>query len=143
MAQIIFQMFSKNALSERDSEQPKKRLRSNLSDLYLSGTISGLRAATLFTDASVAGAANTADLADRESKNGQRDLRRKLLKNSKWPPLQEDEVEQTPSFLWPQMFWSSLWPNSWCLNGLWARKKRGWLLTSFLWMVFSIPSRSS
>ena len=75
-----------------NSEQRKKRLRSNLSDLYLSGTISGLRAATLFTDASVAGAATTADLADRESRNSQRDLRRNLLKNSKWPPLYRFEA---------------------------------------------------
>ena len=76
----FFEMFSKNAfLSERDSKQPKKRLRSNLSGLYLSGTISGLRAATLFTDASVAGAANTADLADRESKNSQQKFETKTF----------------------------------------------------------------
>lgn len=87
-----FLMYSKNTfLAERDQSSPAKRLRKNISDLYLAG-VSAQRAASLFEDSVAAGASNTEDLAVPVSKNSQRDLRRKLLKNSKWPPLYEIEV---------------------------------------------------
>ena len=47
---------------------------------------------SLFEDSVAAGANNTEDFAVPVSKNSQRDLRRKLLKNSKWPPLYEIEA---------------------------------------------------
>lgn len=73
-------MRSKNSfLSGRDLERPGKRLRSNLAHLNLSGQVSAQRAAGLFTDAAAAGASRVNDLAAAEGKNGQRDLRRKLL----------------------------------------------------------------
>ena len=88
-----FLMYSKNTfLAERDQSSPAKRLRKNISDLYLAGGVSAQRAASLFEDSVAAGASNTEDLAVPVSKNSQRDLRRKLLKNSKWPPLYEIEV---------------------------------------------------
>lgn len=87
-----FLMYSKNTfLAERDQSSPAKRLRKNISDLYLAG-VSAQRAASLFEDSVAAGASNTEDLAVPVSKNSQRDLRRKLLKNSKWPPLYEIEM---------------------------------------------------
>lgn len=51
-------MFSKKSFFEnRAEERATKRLRSNVSDLYLSGTLSGFIAASLFNDANEAGAA--------------------------------------------------------------------------------------
>lgn len=88
-----FLMYSKNTFfAERDQSSPAKRLRKNISDLYLAGGVSAQRAASLFEDSVAAGASNTEDLAVPVSKNSQRDLRRKLLKNSKWPPLYEIEM---------------------------------------------------
>lgn len=89
-------MFSKNPIiAERhDLERPDKRLRRNLADLYLGGQISAGRAATLFQDATQDGAQHVSDLAVSSGKNAQRDLSRKLLKDSKWPPLYETQVPQ-------------------------------------------------
>ena len=88
-----FLMYSKNTFfAERDQSSPAKRLRKNISDLYLAGGVSAQRAASLFEDSVAAGARNTEDLAVPVSKNSQRDLKRKLLKNSKWPPLYEIEM---------------------------------------------------
>ena len=88
-----FLMYSKNTFfAERDQSSPAKRLRKNISALYLAGRVSAQRAASLFEDSVAAGASNTEDLAVPVSKNSQRDLRRKLLKNSKWPPLYEIEM---------------------------------------------------
>ena len=86
-------MYSKKVfLSNRDQEESSKRLRSNVSDLFLSGEISGKRAATLFQDATDAGAASTADLAISVGSNSHRDLKRKLFKGNKWPPLYTFQV---------------------------------------------------
>ena len=86
-------MYSKKVfLSNRDQEESSKRLRSNVSDLFLSGEISGKRAATLFQDATGAGAVNTADLAISVGSNSHRDLKRKLFKGNKWPPLYTFQV---------------------------------------------------
>lgn len=87
--QAFLAMFSKSKfVSERnDSHRPDKRLRRNISDLFLSGAISAGRAATVFQDAEFDGATGVADLAVDEGKNAQRDLIRKLLKGNKWPPL--------------------------------------------------------
>ena len=87
--QVFLAMFSKSKfVSERnDSDKPDKRLRRNVSDLFLSGAISAGRAATVFQDAEFDGATGVADLAVNEGKNAQRDLARKLMKGSKWPPL--------------------------------------------------------
>ena len=87
--QAFLAMFSKSKfVSERnDSHRPDKRLRRNISDLFLSGAISAGRAATVFQDAEFDGATGVADLAVDEGKNAQRDLIRQLLKGNKWPPL--------------------------------------------------------
>lgn len=87
-------MFSKHAiLSERkDNDRPSKRLRRNLADLYLAGTVSAQRAATLFQDAAEDGAKDVSDLAIADGKHSQRDLTRRLLKGSKWPPLYEFDL---------------------------------------------------
>lgn len=85
---LFHTMYSKNAfLTGRDSEQPEKRLRSNLADLYLAGAVSGQRAASLFADADAAGASHVDDLKVTEGGNSHRDLRRKILKGTCWPPL--------------------------------------------------------
>ena len=45
-------MHSKNKfLQSREEQSPNKRLKANISDLLLDGTIGGVRAASLFTDA--------------------------------------------------------------------------------------------
>ena len=87
-------MFSKHAIvSERNEpDRPSKRLRRNLADLYLGGNVSAQRAATLFQDAAEDGARDVSDLAISAGKNAQRDLERKLLKGTKWPPLYEFQV---------------------------------------------------
>ena len=87
-------MFSKSKFvsGRNDSDRPDKRLRRNVSDLFLSGAISAGRAATVFQDAEFDGARDVADLAVHEGKNAQRDLVRKLLKGSKWPPLYEVKI---------------------------------------------------
>ena len=87
--QAFLAMFSKSKfVSERnDFDRPDKRLRKNVSDLFLSGAISAGRAATVFQDAEFDGATGVADLAVNEGKNAQRDLVRKLMQGSKRPPL--------------------------------------------------------
>ena len=87
--QAFLAMFSKSKFvtGRNDSDRPDKRLRRNVSDLFLSGAISAGRAATVFQDAEFDGATGVADLAVNEGKNAQRDLVRKLMKGSKWPPL--------------------------------------------------------
>ena len=76
---------------------PTKRLRHNVANLFLSNELSGERTQGLASDSSLAGAGNMEDLA-RAGNSGQtpkhtaRDLRRKLSKNSGWPPLYWAEV---------------------------------------------------
>ena len=87
-------MFQKSkSVSERtDSDRPDKRLRGNVRDLFLSGATSAGRAAAVLQDAEFDGAAGVADLAVNEGKNAQRDLVRKFMKGSKWPPLYAVEI---------------------------------------------------
>ena len=54
---------------------------------FYQGAISAGRAATVFQDAEFDGATGVVDLAVNEGKNAHRDLVRKLMKGSKWPPL--------------------------------------------------------
>ena len=84
-------MLSKRARPwQDDSLPPDRRLRSNLSDHFLSNDVSSSRAQSLFDDGELAGARHVADLAavgQRGSlgKNLARDLKRKLLNSSNWP----------------------------------------------------------
>ena len=65
-----------------------KRLRLNLADAYLSNDITGVRTQELFNDAAAAGAANVADIASKDKpRNAARNLKRKFLKNTKWPTV--------------------------------------------------------
>ena len=71
---------------DRAAEEPAKRLRANLTDLYASGAASAERTRTLFEDASSASAQYFADLQNlHPGKNVARDLSRRLTKHSKWP----------------------------------------------------------
>lgn len=77
-----------------------KRARHNIADLFLSNDISGARAQSVFDDCDKAGAKFMQDLAKAGSsgkhpQNSSRDLLRKLLKNSQWPP-----VYLVPTRLW-------------------------------------------
>ena len=79
---------------------PGKRLRDNLTDLYASGEIAGDRAQSLFDDTGdFARELNSDELQDLRgkrtagsSRNQDRDLRRRLLKRSHWPPIYVAEV---------------------------------------------------
>ena len=87
-------MHSKNKfLQSREDQSPNKRLKANISDLLLDGSISGARAASLFTDAQDAQAEGLEDLAGvSQNQNALRDLQRKLTKHSPWPPLYTAKV---------------------------------------------------
>ena len=85
----------------RDAEAPpEKRLRQGLTELYGSGTLPADRTQEMFEDlgayAAQAGRGDFQDLRqsrhEGSGKNAARDLRRKLLKNSKWPPMYEASV---------------------------------------------------
>ena len=84
-------MFRKRGKAYDEATIPKdKRLRRNLADLYLSNDVSAARAQSLFADAVGAKVSNCADLAavgdgGRIPNNMARDLKRRLLKGSKWP----------------------------------------------------------
>lgn len=74
-----------------DEVPPEKRLRANLSDLFLSNDISATRARSLFEDADAAHAEHCGDLSAAGSRgrfpgNVHRDLMRRLCKGSRWPP---------------------------------------------------------
>ena len=56
-------MYSKRALPDREGMPPAKRLRENLTDLFLSNDVSGARAVSLFQDAAAAGAPCVKDLS--------------------------------------------------------------------------------
>ena len=85
----------------QDAEAPAgKRLRENIADLYTSGDIAGDRAQSLFEDAGdFADSLGSHEMQDLRGgrfagsvKNQNRDLRRKLLRRSRWPPLYLQEV---------------------------------------------------
>ena len=108
-------MHSKNKfLQSREEQSPNKRLKANISDLLLDGTIGGARAASLFTDAQDAQAEGLEDLAGvSQNQNALRDLQRRLTKHSPWPPLYTAKVHmkslatgctgmRTLEVLWPK-----------------------------------------
>ena len=80
---------------------PGKRLRDNLVDLYASGEVAGERAQSLLDDAGdfarSVGSGEMQELRGRRTtgsaKNKDRDLRRRLLKRSQWPPLYVAELD--------------------------------------------------
>ena len=75
-------------LQSKDDQSPNKRLKSNISDLFLQGIISGKRACALFTDAADAQAEGLENLQGiSQGQNALRDLQRKLSKSNPWPPL--------------------------------------------------------
>lgn len=87
-------MFSKHARGYTAEDVPgAKRLRSNLSDLFLSNEISAARAHSLFVDAVASGTKHVGDLAAIGSrskpevapKNMCRNMIRKLLKGNRYP----------------------------------------------------------
>ena len=77
-------------------EPPSKRFRSNIADLFLGNQCSAQRASEIYEDADLAGAAFVEDLAktarcgskdpEARNRNVHRDLLRKLVKGSLWPP---------------------------------------------------------
>lgn len=69
--------------------EPKRRLRANLADLFLSGAVSADRYQEIINDADLAGAAHLQDLVHPVGKNTSRQVRRNLLKQSKheWPDI--------------------------------------------------------
>jgi hypothetical protein len=74
-----------------------KRLRANIADAFLSNDVSGMRAQTMFEDAADAGLRVCQRLAGpkaatRKYGHAARNLRRRLLKNSRWPGLFEYNV---------------------------------------------------
>ena len=88
-------MLSKRAKGYDPSEVPAhKRLRKNLADTFLSNEISGRKAQELFNDAQAAGAADVQDLAGRSAvaPNAGRNLKRKLVRYTKWPKIYTGEV---------------------------------------------------
>ena len=93
-------MWHKKHRSSDPEAPPGKRLRDNLVDLYASGEVAGERAQSLLDDAGdFARAMGSDELQDLKgkrtqgsSKNQERDLRRRLLRRSKWPPIYVAEV---------------------------------------------------
>ena len=92
-------MFHKRAKDHlQPNVPPAKRLRHNLADLFLSNNVSAQRTEEIFEDAQLAGAAFCSDIGHPESvatdpekkkrnKNAHRDMLRKFLKGTEWPPL--------------------------------------------------------
>lgn len=72
-----------------EEPDPTRRFRSNLADLFLSGTVTADRFQQIINDAGVAGAAHVDDLVGPVDKNTSRQVRRNLLKTSRheWPGL--------------------------------------------------------
>ena len=72
-------------------EAPReKRFRSNVTDLFLTNSLSATRCSTLLDDAEAAGAQHISDLSRvsrRPGRNKHRDLLRVLAKRSQWPKL--------------------------------------------------------
>ena len=81
-------------------EPPERRFRSNLAELFLDNQVSADRTMSLFQDARAAGTKHVEDLAKKSSysrvskkfahsvfPNARRDLLRRLVKRSLWPPL--------------------------------------------------------
>ncbi len=85
-------MLSKNAFLEKhDGSSPSKRLKNNVSDLFLSGQVSAKRARLLVHDAIESDPAELKALAVKEG-HVKRDLLRKMKKDKKWPGLFECSI---------------------------------------------------
>ena len=84
----------KHFLQGRFDLRSKKRLRNNIADLLLDGSISGQRAQSLFQDAHSAAATGVGDLATPTScpGNSLRNLPSRPVKGSKWNPPMEVQV---------------------------------------------------
>ena len=78
-------MLSKSARAASKKRRGERNLRSNISDLFLSGSISAARARGIFQDAADAQARHVNDLVVSEDKNIHRNLLRKLVRGSAWP----------------------------------------------------------
>ena len=93
-------MWHKRHRSQDPEAPPGQRLRQNLVDLYASGDVPGDRAQSLIDDASAfarsVGSDEMQNLRSSQStgaeKNKARDLRRRLLKTSRWPPIYVENV---------------------------------------------------
>ena len=113
-------MWHKRHRSQDDAAPAGKRLRDNIADLYSSGDVAGDRAQSLFRDAGEfargLGSHEMQDLRGSAStgaaKNANRDLQRRLLKRSHWPPpyiqevtswsvKQKEEVQQKMAIMLP------------------------------------------
>ena len=93
-------MWHKKHRQQDPQAPPGKRLRDNLVDLYASGEVAGERAQSLLDDAGdfakSVGHSEFQDLVGGRSegsqKNKDRDLRRRLLRRSHWPPVYTAQV---------------------------------------------------
>ena len=83
-------MFQKRGISDAlQSMPPQQRFRADVTDMFLSNSVSGERAMGLLRNAEHAGVNNTIHLTKSwrhkfVKKNANRDLRRRMLKQSKW-----------------------------------------------------------
>ena len=88
LLQRAFTMFSKRPNPNREGRAPKERLKQNLEDLFLGGDVSGIRAHSLFEDASHIEPRQFKKLA-KSGAGGKnhiaRNLRRIMSNKSKWP----------------------------------------------------------
>ena len=74
-------MYTKRGMGDDyHTSQSDKRLRHNLASLFCENSVSGARAASLFSDAKLAGAKHVGDLQVKASSNSHRDVLAKLLK---------------------------------------------------------------
>lgn len=80
-------MYKKRALADLSQVPPDKRLREDMVDLFLGNQVSAQRAARMFQNAQLAGAAHVKDLQVRGETNARRDLMQKVRKGCKWPSL--------------------------------------------------------
>ena len=93
-------MWRKKHREEDPEAPPGKRLRDNIVDLYGSGDIPGERAQAVLQDASdfarSLGSDEFGDLRGRQApgafRNQARDLRRRLLRKSRWPPIYVEDI---------------------------------------------------
>ncbi len=87
-------MESKRGLPKHlDLAPDAKRFRLNAADMLFKNQVSARRMQTLLLDAAKAGADHVDDLAAaKPGAHGNRDLKRKLLKGSKWPKPYKGKV---------------------------------------------------
>ena len=102
LLQTCFGMFQKRAGPNfEECDTAAKRLRANIADAFLSNDLSGMRAASLLEDAAACGVRTCARLAGikpgaktaaKKFGHAARDMRKRLLKKSKWPDVFEYKV---------------------------------------------------